>query len=120
MEASSINPGPRGMCLARVQTMNNMFAYSRFDQPIGEWDVANVATFESMFASTRFNQDIGAWQTGTARSMERMFANNPVFQQDISSWNVTSVRRFSHMLAAPDAVSGAGDSEKCREWRRMP
>jgi len=45
-----------------VTNMHQMFAFSRFNQPLNLWDVSNVVYMEDMFTSSRFCQDISDWE----------------------------------------------------------
>ena len=42
--------------------MSRMFQYSKFNQPIGDWDVSHMKKMHNMFSESDFNQDISKWK----------------------------------------------------------
>jgi surface protein len=61
--------------MAGVTDMRYMFyGASAFNQPIGDWNVANVNDMGGMFRFARaFNQPIGDWKVGNVNDMDGMF-----------------------------------------------
>jgi hypothetical protein len=88
---------------ARVMSMGNMFAWSTFNQDVGNWDVGRVETMAAMFMETPFNQDIGRWDTGSVKDMRGMFGLARVFDQDIGKWDVRQVSDMLRMFTGATA-----------------
>ena len=55
-----------------------MFFNSKFNQPIGDWDVSNVKRMGWMFAGSDFNQDISKWKIRKDCDTTNMFAGTPI------------------------------------------
>lgn len=70
---------------SRVTNMNYAFAWSSFNQDIGNWDVGRVENMSILFEGTPFNQDIGRWDTSSVKDMGGMFKGASAFNQDIGS-----------------------------------
>jgi hypothetical protein len=68
-----------------------MFNTSKFDQPIGSWNVSSVTNMESMFANAQFNQAIGDWDVSSVSVMNMMFSQNLVFNQILTNWCVALI-----------------------------
>lgn len=88
---------------SKVFSMQNMFAESPFNQPIGSWNVSNVNNMSYMFqfSTGYFNQDIGSWDVSKVTTFSEMFRNNWGFNQDISSWSLW----FNSSTGVPPAMS---------------
>jgi hypothetical protein len=67
--------------------MNWMFSESRFDQPIGSWDVINVTDMSLMFNNSQFNQPINNWCVPKITSEPPLFSNNsPLTPENKPVW----------------------------------
>ena len=64
-----------------------LFAESKFNCNISNWDVSNVKNTHSMFYGSNFNSDISNWDVSSAKNMSNMFADSN-FNQDISNWKI--------------------------------
>ncbi len=79
---------------------------SAFNQPIGNWNVANVTNMSSMFfVSETFNQPLDSWDTRAVTDMNSMFDNSRVFNQSLASWNTSAVVNISKMFQNADAFN---------------
>ena len=58
-----------------------MFAYSEFNQPIGDWDVSNVEDMYWMFCNSNFNQDISNWKINKCCNTNEMFNYCPIKEE---------------------------------------
>jgi surface protein len=84
------------------------YAATSFNQPIGNWNIANVIDIFGMFQNaTAFNQDIGSWNTGSVTGFNSMFRSATSFSQNLSSWplrlagvSATSIFQNSGMSTA--------------------
>ena len=81
-----------------------------FNQPIGNWNIANVTSLESTFQSAiAFNQDISGWSTSNVTNMARCFLGATVFNQNIAGWNTgkvtTLANTFQNALAFNQDIS---------------
>ena len=68
-----------------VTDMSRLFFKSKFNQPIGNWDVSRVKTMEGMFIGSKFNQPIGNWDVSSVTHKYGMF-NFSKFNQPIDKW----------------------------------
>mgnify|MGYP000070697084 CR=1 FL=1 len=81
-----------------ILDMSDMFNSSRFNQPIGNWNVSNVTNMSNMFKNnTSFNQDISNWNVGNVTNMSNMFADTN-FNTSIANWNVSNVTDMRAMF----------------------
>lgn len=77
-----------------VQNMANMFfGASRFNQNIGDWNVANVTDMSGMFAGASSfdndgSDDIGMWNVANVAAMDRMFSSAIAFARNLENWDV--------------------------------
>ena len=76
--------------VSNVTNMYQMFAESKFNGDISNWDVSNVIVMQSMFCTSDFNGDISSWDVSNVQDMIGMFANSK-FNRNISSWKVNKV-----------------------------
>ena len=59
------------------------FCAFAFNQPLGQWNVANVTTMELMFAdASAFNQPLGQWNVANVTTMENMFLVASAFNRE--------------------------------------
>ena len=78
----------------KVTTMIDMFAYSKFDQPL-EWDVSNVTNMKGMFSYSKFSHPLN-WNVSNVTNMEFMFSYSK-FDQPLD-WNVSNVTNMEGMF----------------------
>ena len=83
--------------VSNVTNMQSMFSISQFNQPIGDWDVSNVTDMSNMFYESQFNLPIGDWNVGVVTNMSRMFDISQ-FNQPIDDWDVGNVTNMSSMF----------------------
>jgi len=67
------------------KNMRCMFACSKFNGNISEWNVSNVTDMRGMFAHSNFNGNISRWDVSNVTDMRGMFAHSN-FNGDISGW----------------------------------
>ena len=85
--------------LSRVRSCQSMFAGTRLNTDINDWDVSHVEDMQEMFLGcVYFNQPLDSWDVGQVRNMERMFAYCKEFNQPLASWNVGQVRNMKGMF----------------------
>ena len=69
-------------------------------------DTSNVVNMRAMFAGTKFNQPIGNWNTSNVTDMSYMFSGATVFNQPLNNWDVSNVTDMSYMFAGVRYVNG--------------
>lgn len=86
--------------LLNVTSMSNMFSKcSKFNSPIGNWDMSNITSMLAMFNTAKsFNQDISQWNVSNVMDMGAMFGGAESFNQDIGTWDVSKVTDMSIMF----------------------
>jgi len=108
--------------ISNVVNMEGLFYGSLFNQPLDSWNTSNVMDMGSMFANTPFNQPLNSWNTSKVTNMSNMFSENTAFNQDISSWSTSNVTNMSGMFQL-DAVFnqpiGIWDTSKVTDMTRM-
>lgn len=77
----------------QVTSMRSLFSGKTVIHDITSWDVSNVKTMELMFFYADFNQPIGKWNTEKVEDVSYMFVNTKNFDQNLSSWNMQSVKK---------------------------
>lgn len=90
--------------MTRVVNVSSLFASTKFNQDISNWDVQNVTNFKSLFQLTPFdNAGVGGigvgldtWNVGSALDMSGMFRSTP-FRHDLNNWNTSNVQNMSAM-----------------------
>ncbi|MCH6236182.1 BspA family leucine-rich repeat surface protein [Cognataquiflexum rubidum] len=95
------------LCTSLVTDMSNLFEFSYFNQPIGNWDVSKVSDMSNMFYGSAFNQPIGAWNVSKVTNMQDMFAGGlgadgfyeAFFNQAIGEWDVSNVTKMDGMFS---------------------
>ena len=85
--------------VSNVTDMSGMFQICPFNQPIEYWDVGNVTDMSGMFSVSMFNKAIGNWDVGKVTTMKEMFYLNRSFNQPIGDWNVSGVTDMSSMFS---------------------
>ena len=70
-----------------IEDMSWIFAESKFNGDISNWNISNVNSMRGMFKDSQFNRDISRLDVSNVRDMTGMFANSK-FNQDISNWNI--------------------------------
>ena len=116
--------------LSRVTDMSQMFrACSKFNEPIGNWDVSSVTKMVATFFNCpifnqnlndwdvshvttmsqifrwciKFNQPLDKWKVSNVTNMVAMFMSCREFAQTLSSWDVSNVTDMNLMFAGCDA-----------------
>ena len=82
---------------SQITDMCKLFAKSKFNGNISEWDVSNVRDMALMFYHSKFNGDISNWNVGKVKKMEHMFEWSD-FNGDLSRWDVSGVENMSSMF----------------------
>jgi surface protein len=86
------------VCTSLVTDMSFLFyRITRFNQPIGNWDVSNVTNMQQLFFFTAFNQSLENWDVSSVTNMVWMFGGSN-FNQPIESWDVSNVTNMSYMF----------------------
>jgi surface protein len=91
------------------QDLSNLFTdthygvdFSKFNEDIGNWNVANVKNMSGMFKDTKlFNQDISSWDVGEVTNMSSMFEGAKKFNNgdnSLNDWDVGKVTNMSSMF----------------------
>jgi surface protein len=62
-----------------------MFALSKFNGDIGNWDVSNVKNMGEIFSESKFNKDISKWNVSNVQDMKDMFYRCP-FNGNLTEW----------------------------------
>ena len=62
-------------------------------------NTSNVVNMRAMFAGTKFNQDISNWNTSKVTDMSYMFSSATAFNQPLNTWDVSNVTNMSYMFA---------------------
>ena len=75
--------------VSNITDMSYLFAYSKFNGDISQWNVSNVKNMTLMFYHSTFNKDISKWDVSNVEDMHNMFDHSE-FNQDISRWNVNN------------------------------
>jgi surface protein len=89
-----------------LQQMNQMFAYSPFNQPIGDWNVSNVRELRYVFwGNSSFNQSLENWGTQVqfCQDFEGLFSFATDFNQPLSGWNVGYSTNFIKFFENKDS-----------------
>ena len=82
---------------SNVNLMSHTFYKSVFNGDISKWDVSKVETFYGTFRRSKFNGDISQWNVSQADDMTSMFFAS-AFQGDISEWDVSKVHSVAGMF----------------------
>ena len=83
------------------KNMRCMFACSKFNGNISEWNVSNVKDMSGMFAGSNFNGDLSGWNVSNVEDMSGMFERCPFDGKngDISNWKVSKGTNMRWMFA---------------------
>jgi len=86
--------------LSNVKSLKGMFfGATKFNQPIGNWDVSKVTDMEQMFMKAKtFNQDLSNWDVSSVTNMKEMFREAKNFNNPLENWDVGNVVDMSHMF----------------------
>src|SRR5690606_4739996 len=68
-----------------------MFSQSKFNKPLGNWNVSSVTNMGWMFHSSLFNYPIGDWDVSSVVDMRGMFAESKFNQKLSTQWCVTNI-----------------------------
>ena len=60
---------------------------TKFNRPIGNWDVTSLKDGSKMFKSSVFNQVIADWALDSAEDLDEMFSSNSAFNKWIGTWH---------------------------------
>ncbi len=83
-----------------IVNMQETFASSVIDQPIGGWNVSNVTTMRRMFQNCpQFNHPLGTWNLVNLLDASYMFLGCTTFDQPLQTWNVSSVTNMEGMFS---------------------
>jgi surface protein len=83
--------------VSNITNMSYLFAHSKFNGNISEWNTSNVTSMDEMFWCSKFDGEISKWDVSKVQNMNRMFAET-IFNGDISSWNTSNVLIMSQMF----------------------
>ena len=84
---------------SQITDMSWLFAKTRYNGDISDWDVSNVTTMECMFDNAhKFNSPIGDWNVSNVKNMYCLFYNAESFNQPIGNWNVSNVNNMYCMF----------------------
>ena len=85
--------------LTNVNTLQNVFMDSAFNNDISTWNVAGVTSMHGLFANcSEFNQDISSWNVQNVTTFRTTFKGASKFNQDISNWDPISATNLSNMF----------------------
>jgi surface protein len=115
---------------SNVTTMNFMMnIQTKFNQPIGNWDVSKVTNFANFLNIPNtpnntdgvFNQDLSTWNPISASTFAFMLNGQPDFNSNIGNWNFNSATTLRGMLQGqlpprkPSAFNNGG-SDSIKNW----
>jgi hypothetical protein len=83
--------------VSQITDMDDLFASSKFNGDISEWNVSNVKKMDFMFERSEFNGDISKWNVSNVIKMRCMFTRSN-FNQDISKWDVSKVDNMQFLF----------------------
>jgi surface protein len=67
--------------------MKGMFAHSKFNQDISQWNTSRVENMQEMFAYSKFNQDISNWDFSNVMYMGNIL-KEANYSHEVGIWNV--------------------------------
>jgi hypothetical protein len=68
--------------------MDGMFKHSKFNRPIGDWDVGNVRSMNDMFRHSVFNKDINNWNVVNLWSSPHTIFAKSKYNHSLYKWNI--------------------------------
>jgi len=98
---SSFNTSINSWDVSKVKDISWMFRNSGnngYNQPLDNWIVSNVTNMSYMFGYTKFNQDIGGWDVANCNLFMSMFQGITTFNQDLNSWPIKPTANISSMF----------------------
>lgn len=114
------DPNVVGWDVSRVSNFNDTFSgCTKFNQPIGVWDMSNARNLDTMFYDTRFNQPISEWNTRYVVSMLGILSGlkDKPESQDLSMWCVPLMADYAYS----NKLSGLGLSDNhMPKWGTCP
>lgn len=83
---------------------------------VNEWDVSAVIGMVGTFANTKFNSPIGNWNVGQVTGMVSFMQSNAFFNQNIGAWRPTLCNNFSYSFFGTTAFNNGG-SDTIKDWQ---
>ncbi|MGB5980680.1 MAG: BspA family leucine-rich repeat surface protein [Nonlabens sp.] len=85
--------------LSICTSLRGMFAHSRFNSNIDNWDVSNITDMSLMFFQAQdFNQSLNSWDVGSVQYFNSMFNHATAFNGGISNWNLASASNLNNLF----------------------
>ncbi len=105
--STRINHSLENWDVSNVTNMSGMFKDTEsFNQPLGNWNVSKVTNMSEMFKFTKsFNQPLDKWDVSNVTNMSEMFADAESFNQPLDKWNVSKVTDMSEMFASAESFN---------------
>lgn len=85
--------------LGRVDDVAFLFWRTKFNSPIGSWEMGNVSSFKAMFCGAKlFNQELNSWNVNNAKNMHSMFYDAESFNRALDWWDVSNATNMHRMF----------------------
>ena len=85
--------------LSNCTSLRGMFAHSRFNSNINNWDVSNITDMSLMFFQAQdFDQSLNSWNVSGVQYFNSMFNHATAFNGDISNWNLLSASNLNNLF----------------------